>query len=206
MAGRSSTFALSAAATPYGTPTPRLPCCAPRKETTLLCDLLHHSPILSDRKTRKNLCSALRRFFKPKRLNRTMTWLLRASCSTHRATGANTAHTAVSEKLKTETSKISVVCHAWSQQTRLVLMTANKAEAVCFSVVLPTPDEKLYWKGSWTFLLLPWFCFEISDAAPAASFIVHRFIIQPLYYLLLQWHDRDFQIETHCWAVKKGKT
>lgn len=72
MAGRSSTFALSAAATPYGTPTPRLPCCAPRNETTLLCVLLHHSPILSDRKTRKNLCKALRRCFKPKWLrNRT---------------------------------------------------------------------------------------------------------------------------------------
>lgn len=71
-----------------------------------------------------------------------MTWLLRASCFTHRAIGANTAHTAVSEKLKTETSKISVVCHAWSQQTRLVLMKANKAEAVCFAVALPTPDGR----------------------------------------------------------------
>ncbi len=34
----------------------------------------------------------------------------------------------------------------------------------------------------------------------------NRFIIQPLYYLLLQWHDRDFQIKTQCWAVRKGKT
>ncbi len=72
MAGRSSTFALSVAATPDATLTPRLPCCAPRNETTLLCDLLHHSPILSDRNTCNNLCKALRRCFKPKWLrNRT---------------------------------------------------------------------------------------------------------------------------------------
>lgn len=29
-------------------------------------------------------------------------------------------------------------------------------------------EKKLYWKGTWTFVLLPWFCFEVSDAAPAA--------------------------------------
>lgn len=48
-----------------------------------------------------------------------MTCLLRASRSTHWATGANTAHTAASEKLKTETSKISV-CSVMCEANRRV--------------------------------------------------------------------------------------
>ncbi len=90
-----------------------------------------------------------------------MNWMLRASCSTHRAIGANTAHTAVSETLKQAK-------YLWS-----VMREANRCVwpfVFLWHYQHQMAEKKLYWKGSWTFVLLPWFCFEVSDAAPAASF------------------------------------
>lgn len=134
MAGHSSTFALSAAAAPYGTMKPRLPCCAPRNETTLLWNLLHHSPILFDRETRKNLCNAMRRCNWTHDLNVTSVVLYPSSYGSQ-----NSTHCCVRKTEDWNEQNICVVYNAWRP------MKANTAEAFCFAPVLPTPDGR---KGS----------------------------------------------------------